>query len=366
MASTSRFFETLNYSAVNEDWRTEASALRIEAGDVVLCVTGSGDRPLDLLALDPPPARVLAVDLGPAQSHLLALKVAALCRLDYDAYAAFLGLRSAPAPDRLRTLRALATDLTAEARRYWEEHARSVAEGVLYAGRFERFYGQVSRLARLLRPRAVRTLFELGDLEAQRAFVREVWDAPWWRRAFELCCHPALLRFAFGDPGFYQHADVALGPYAWKRIRAGLQTHLARESFMMGLLFLGRLPPGDLPPYLTRDGVQTILARLDRLDVATADVIALMRDGPPGRFTRFSLSDVPSYLSVADFERLLDAVLHAAAPGARVCIRQFLTRRRLPDRLAVRLAREPELEARLAREDRSIVYDFIVAQVRSG
>src|SRR3989337_2234761 len=44
------FFKTLNYASVNEDWRTEAEALRPGPEDTVLCVTGSGDRPLDLLA----------------------------------------------------------------------------------------------------------------------------------------------------------------------------------------------------------------------------------------------------------------------------------------------------------------------------
>src|SRR3989304_1188591 len=47
------FFKTLNYASVNEDWRTEAEALRPGPEDTVLCVTGSGDRPLALLALRP-------------------------------------------------------------------------------------------------------------------------------------------------------------------------------------------------------------------------------------------------------------------------------------------------------------------------
>ena len=39
------FFSTLNYASVNEDWRTEAEALRLLGGERVLCVTGSGARP---------------------------------------------------------------------------------------------------------------------------------------------------------------------------------------------------------------------------------------------------------------------------------------------------------------------------------
>ena len=87
-----RFFRSLNYASVNEDWRTEATALRPAAGDTALCVTGSGDRPLDLLAVAP--MKVLAIDRNAAQTHLLRLKVAALSVFPFGDYAAFLNVIS--------------------------------------------------------------------------------------------------------------------------------------------------------------------------------------------------------------------------------------------------------------------------------
>ena len=46
------FFSRLSYSFGNEDWRTEKRALGIRPHDQVLCITASGDRPLNLLARD--------------------------------------------------------------------------------------------------------------------------------------------------------------------------------------------------------------------------------------------------------------------------------------------------------------------------
>ena len=96
----------------------------------------------------------------------------------------------------------------------------------------------------------------------------------------------------------------------------------------------------------------------------TANLLELLETSPPGSFTRFSFSDVPSYLKQPDFERLLRAMIHAAAPGARFCIRQFLSDHAIPTDLLSSVQREPELERKLENEDRTFVYRFIVGTVR--
>ncbi|MBI2930093.1 MAG: DUF3419 family protein [Planctomycetes bacterium] len=325
------FFSSLNYSSCNEDWRTERRALRIGPADRVLAVTGSGDRPLNLLLDDP--AQVLAIDLNPAQNELLRLKAAAMAARPYDDYVVFLGLRG--------------------------------GAGVLYAGRWERYYRRMARIGRLLRGKSIRRLFECADIEEQRDFVRRVWDRRWWRLVFRVMCAPIISRVFLGDPAFYAHVDpeLSVGRYVYESMLAGLDRHLARENFMLSLVFHGRLSEHDLPPYLAPESVPAIRARLGRLEIHTGDLLAFLESVPPGRFTRFSLSDVPSYLDQAGFERLLEGLVRAAAPGARFCIRQFLTRHRLPERFDKVLRREPALEEELRAEDRAFAYRFVVGSV---
>jgi hypothetical protein len=59
-------------------------------------------------------------------------------------------------------------------------------------------------------------------------------------------------------------------------------------------------------------------------------------------------------------------VLAAAAPGARIVLRQFLTRYRVPSGVAARLVRDPGLETRLANEDRTFAYEFLIAEVNDA
>lgn len=358
----SQFTSTLNYSSVNEDWRTEAAALRINESDRVACITGSGDRPLDLLVLDP--AEVHAIDFNPAQTHLLALKAAAIRRLSYDDFVTFIGLTHGDGKSRSDTWRRLRREVPEACRAFWDERRPLLQKGVLYQGRWERFFRRAALAARMLHKRAIQTLFEVESIEEQRAFVQTLWDRPGWRFLFAATCHPLTARYLLGDPAFYAHVAVPPAPLLAGRMRASLERVLARENFMVSLLLRGRLSPLDLPPYLTPAGHATIRERLDRLTAVTANVIDYLAARPHGTFTRYSLSDVPSYLPADDFARLLDGVVRSASPGARFVIRQFLTRYALPERFEPLVAREPELERTLAADDRSFAYEFLVGEVR--
>jgi S-adenosylmethionine:diacylglycerol 3-amino-3-carboxypropyl transferase len=227
-------------------------------------------------------------------------------------------------------------------------------------------------LARLLHPRLVDDLFAIDDLEAQRVFVAQRWDRAAWRRTFEFALSLAVSRIFYGDPAWYAHAQVAPGPFIFERFTEGLGRCLARDSFMASLTLRGRLTPGDLspgdlspgnlPPHLTPEGVAAIVPRLGSVTSVVADLGHYLDSGA-GRFDRFSLSDVASYMPEAGFHALARAAVGAARPGARVVMRQFLTRYPLPAEVAPTLRREPALEAELALLDRALAYTFIIGEV---
>ena len=354
------FAQTLNYSSLNEDWRTEVEGLRLRPGDRVLCPTGSGARPLVLLAAED--VRVTAIDAAPAQNHLLRLLVAAIRELPAEEALGFIGLFDRPGADRLGRLERL--DLPGPTRAYWRRHRRSIARGVLYEGRLERHFRRLSGVIRLLRGSLADELMAFDDIEQQRVYARTHWDRRWWQRVCELLMHPTTSRLFFGDPAFYAYAAMPPGPELYRRITSAFERFLARDSFMISLLLTGRLPPGALPPHLRPDGIARIIPRLGNLEILDAEIVEHMKCPGAPRYDRFSLSDVSSFMTGDEFSGLLHAVIGAAAPRARFVLRQFLTRYDVPPEIAPRLVRDPALEARLAREDRAFSYEFIVADIR--
>ena len=351
------FWNGLNYTAINEDWRPEASWLRSGVGERILCITGGGDRPLNLLAAGP--AQVHAIDCNPAQDHLLALKVAALQHLEHGQYTTFLGLHTGSPRERRSTLRDLLRDLEPATQEFWKARPKDVASGILYRGRWERYFGRAALLGTLAAPGMVRELFRFTDLDAQRAFVAQHWQRPAWRATFGLALSRPALRWWLGDPAFESRHRVSPGKMIHDRMEALLLRCLAKESAVLGLVLTGRLSPDDMPPYLDERESAVIRARTSHLTHEVANLLEHLESCPSGRYTGFSLSDVPSFLDEHEMGRLLKSIARAAAPGARIVMRQFLTRYDPGDAMAPGLRRDRAVERQLASVDRSFAYDFL-------
>lgn len=356
------FMTTLNYASCNEDWRSEWDALTITPDDRILCITGSGDRPLNLLPQNP--RKVIAMDLNPIQNDLLRLKMAAMRKLPYDEYASFLGLTDGR--DRQGSWRKVQEGLPEECRKFWDGHTNVLEKGVIYRGRWENHLRKMALIANGMRRATIRRLFAFDDIKKQRRFVEKRWDRWWWKLTFEVLGSAAFSRIFFGDPGFYQYVDrgMNIGRYVFEGMKRYLCNHLARESFMLSLMFRSKLSEYDLPPYLDPGCVEGIIERMDRIEIRTGNLLELMETAKEKSFTKYSLSDVPSFLDQKGFERLLEGIVRSGAPGARFCIRQFLTDHVVPHRFEGILVREPDLENCLRNRDRSFAYRFIVGRVR--
>lgn len=356
-----RFSATLNYTACNEDWNSELTALELNSSDDVLCITASGDRTLHTLLGNP--ARVVTIDANPLQNRLYELKAEAIRFLDYDAFAAFIGLT--PATDRLRVFDSLRSRSKAAGKPQLDIPREMIEAGILYEGRWERYYRSLTKFPRYCRPGVIETLFEFDDLDRQRRYVETVWDRRWWRQLSVLSSHPLLSRYFFGDPGLSENVDPSIGQvggYIYDRMKHIMTVALARKNFMLSLLFRGEFR--DCPPdYLRVGHFDALRARVDRVEVVTADVIEYMKSQPEGSFSKFSFSDMASHLTPAQFRVLLEQMIRTARPGARFCIRQFLSRYTIPEDLRRFIRREAPVESALRDNDLSFVYDFCVGSI---
>jgi len=75
------------------------------------------------------------------------------------------------------------------------------------------------------------------------------------------------------------------------------------------------------------------------------------------------VSDFGSYADDASYRATYRALRAVAAPGARLCERQFLVPRDPAAFSELGLARDSRLEQSLQRSDHSVVYDFVAGSL---
>jgi S-adenosylmethionine-diacylglycerol 3-amino-3-carboxypropyl transferase len=356
------FFSRLSYSFGNEDWNTEYQALKVTPNDKVVCITASGDRPLNLLLKDC--AQVISVDANKIQNYLLKLKGAALKELDHEEYLDFLFARKGSISDQ--TLERILKWLDPECKSYWQKRVAKLHKGIVYQGAVEVATRKICFLIKLFRGDKIEKLFSMNDLEEQKKFVEKEWDTFAWKKVFKWSLNPLLAKWLLKDPGLYfnigQHVNHP-GLYIYNRMHSYLTKNLAKKSLLLSLLLDGKVAQEAYPPYLIKNSSDVIKDRLDRLHIETKDIISYLEQSEDNYFDCYSLSDVASYIDSGQFERLLKAVLRTAKNGARFSIRQFLSDQQIPKDLSKHFVRDANLEEKLGMEDNCCVYRFIVGEI---
>ncbi len=353
------FFKRLSYSIGNEDWKTEQKALAIRENDTVLTITASGDRPLNLLYS--PCEKIISVDANPFQTALCDLKRAALDHLDYDEYLAFLGLF--PHKNRAHVLKKLEPYMQSSTTSCWEAHKDKIAKGIVYQGQIERLCHKVSQVIKTVDGKKVQQLFAFDEIEKQKQFVNDRWNWRIWKTIVDIALNPLFSRTFLKDPGLYEHLGMRPAAYMYQRLVVALTEIPMKENLILSLVFQGKVYKEGFSPHLNEEEGKAIKKKLNTLSLKTIDLISYLESAPDASIDCFSLSDVASYMNKEGFDRLCAQVARVAKPGARYCIRQFMSAHEFSDDLKSTFQREYTLEKELDKEDRCFLYRFNVGTI---
>jgi S-adenosylmethionine-diacylglycerol 3-amino-3-carboxypropyl transferase len=351
------------YTTCDEDSWSEINGLALAPDDVVMSITGSGCRTLNLLIGGP--KEIVSVDANPLQNYLLELKIAGIREYDYAGFAKFIGLHRSD--DRVASYQRLRPLLTEPARVFWDRNTNVIARGVLYSGAHENFYARyIGPMVRLLRPRKTRQLFSQRSIDEQLRFFDRKWDTPSWRLCLALLAQPHLVKLLLHDPSYYLFVERrdSLAKYINGRLRQVLTQHLSADNHLLALLVFGRyLNDHAVPPYLSPEHYDFVRSRLDVIKIVTQPVRSFLEETPPDKYSKYSLSDIAGWTSPTEFDDILHQVARTARPGARFCYRNFLSDREVPASLDGRVTVREDLADRLTTSDCAFVFTFVVGDV---
>ncbi|MBI5691334.1 MAG: DUF3419 family protein [Verrucomicrobia bacterium] len=354
-------FSRIRYAQVWEDADVLLAALDVRPEDTVVSIASAGDNALALLGAGA--ARVVALDLNPAQLACLALRVAAYRELSHEGLLELLGSR--PSDRRVELYRRCRPMLAPAVRDFWDARPVCIAAGVGGAGKFEDYFRLFrSRVLPLVHRRStVAALLRGGDRAAREAFYRGQWDTWRWRLLFRVF----FSRFVMGrlgrDPAFFKYVEGSVAERILGRTRHALTELNPAENPYLHWILTGT--HGEALPWALRaENFERIRARLGRLEWHELTLEAYLgRAGSAGaRIDKFNLSDIFEYMSPENTAALLERLAAASRPGGRLAYWNMLAPRRRPEALAARLRPREDLAGPLFARDKAFFYSALVVE----
>jgi S-adenosylmethionine-diacylglycerol 3-amino-3-carboxypropyl transferase len=354
-------FPELLFGMSWEDPESDRLALRIQPGETVVTIGSGGCNTFALLLEDP--GRIFAVDINPCQSHLVELKRAAIRHLDFDDLYGFLGLK--PTKNRADMFHSLKSELSAPAVTYWRSRLKAIEDGVVYQGRHEQFLRHFRKLLRLTQGnKRIDELFKCRSPEEQRDYFDRVWNTVQWRALFQLLFNRHVLarRGLSADYFKFDDGSASFADCFFQRSKRALRDIPIATSYFLAQYLIGQYTSLDsTPAYLQKEHSAAIRQRLNRIEIVTADLKIWLAGRPENCVDRASLSNICELMNPAETARTFEQVARTARPGARICFRNLMIPREVPEKLRETIQlQEPESRDLLQR-DRSFVYSPVQA-----
>lgn len=353
-------FDQIRYAQLWEDADVLLLGLDSAPGATLVSICSAGDNALAMLTRDP--ARVVVVDLSPAQIACLSIRIAMYRRLAHPEFLELTGSR--PSTRRGALLDQVAATLGPDDQAFWAARtAEVVAYGLGGVGRFERYF-RIMRtlLLPLAQSRAtLDAVFAPRTREARAAFVAARWNNWRWR----LLLRTFFSNFVMGrlgrDPAFFDQVAGSLADHVAGKIdHAAIDQDPARNPYLHWIL---KGTHGAALPLAWRPEFFAIIRdRLDRLDIRPGSLERFVATGE--KADGFNLSDIFEYMDAATFAAVYGSILAASHPGARLVYWNMMVPRRAPEAFRSRVVRLAEVEARGKALDKAFFYsDFVVERV---
>jgi S-adenosylmethionine-diacylglycerol 3-amino-3-carboxypropyl transferase len=351
-------FTVLRYAQVWEDADVLLDGLCIQPTDTVLSIASAGDNALALLGAGA--ARVVAVDLNPAQLAAVALRVAAYRTLAHGELLELIGSR--PSERRAALYARCRPQLSPPERAFWDAQPAAIAAGIGGAGRFERYFRlfRTWMLPLVHRRRTVQALLRGGNPSERERFYQERWNTWRWRLLFRLF----FSRFAMGrlgrDPAFFRYVEGSVADRIFARTRHALTVLDPADNPYLHWILTGT--HGNALPWALRpENFDAIRGRLDRFEWHRCTVEEFLeREG--ARCDKVNLSDIFEYMSAAASAALLARLAERLRPGGRLAYWNMLVPRRRPESLAGRLRPRDDVAAPLFARDKAFFYRAFVVE----
>ena len=324
MTKKSADFTFIRYANCWEDAAYMLHNLKPVPGERVLSIASAGDNSLAFLAFDP--EQVLAFDINPAQLYLSELKQMAIKHLEYEEVLALLGF--SPSADRPALFRRIQPFLSSEAAHYFSQRTQMISDGIIHAGKFERYFSIFRRrvLPLLHTRKETDQLFKARDAGAQQRFYEDVWDNARWGFMFRLFFSEFVMGRLGRDPSFFRQVDTPVAEAIYQRAARHLASSHVSGNHFLDYQLRGSFSLG-LPFYMRPEHFANIKNNIDRISWVRGYLTDI-----PGQqaFNLINLSNIFEYMDADQFKVQAEHLKNISGKNARIAYWNLLVDRSLP------------------------------------
>ena len=344
-----------------EDPESDHAALRIQSNDVVQAITSGGCNVLGFLLYDP--KEIYSVDINPAQSYLLELKIAAIKCFGYAEFIAFSGLTDCK--NRIELYNKLKPLLSDGAIEFWDNQTKIISKGFIMNGKFERFIKMAGKFIGVLQGRKkVLGLFEKKSKQQQEAYFDNVWNTRRFKYIFKILFNKRILatRGLVADYFTFDDGSKSFADSFYNRSKKAFRDMPIEKNYFLSLYMLGKFNNlNELPAYLKEENYEIIKLKIDRIKIITGEAQQWIDTMPDHLIDCFALSNICELMSEAETQALFTAINRTAKDGARMIFRNLMIPREVPEDLQTSIKKDQALSKKLYEHDRSFVYGKVAA-----
>jgi len=342
----------IRYANVWEDSLLLLEAFAPLRGKRMVSICSSGDNALALLTLDP--SEVLTVDMNPAQIACLDIRCAAIRELEREEVLSFLGFEGLPY-NKEKTYALLRSQIPEPSRDFWDRHIVDVRNGVIHAGKFERYFRIFRKwiLPLIHRKIKCKELISFKQIQTQAEFYDSVWNNWRWRLLFRFFFSRTVMG-AGRDQECFRFVEGSFAERIFERAEFALRNILGAENPWLQYIVSGNFAPA-LPPYLEPKNFAAIKANLAALRSHLGSIESAL-EGEPADKRAYNLSDIFEYMGESMFRAVCGKLLDSAAPSSRFVYWNMLVPRSMALCVPERVQAQNSLSQSLFRKDRAFFY----------
>ena len=353
-------FEIIRYANCWEDADILIKGLSPKQGNKILSIGSAGDNSFSLLASNP--ELIVAIDVNDTQLYLIELKKLCFKKLSYEEMLQFLGFNLSN--NRKEVFNSLKNDLSAEAKAYWEKNIEHIISGIIYQGKFEKYFKLFSSkiLPWIHSSKKTAELFNFKTQKEQELFYNEKWNSWRWRLLFKLFFSKYVMGKFGRDPEFLKEVKVTVSDYIYNKAGMHLQSIEAQKNFILHFNLRGNF--GDLlPNYLQREKFEIIKTNINNLKIKKGYAQSAINEF--GKFNCMNLSNIFEYMDANIFKQTSETLINGTEQDGSLAYWNLMVPRKISEIFPEKVIYQEELSNELTAIDKGFFYNkFIVDKIK--